>query len=206
MFQYFVSNGFLVNIPLLQYIKKNFFAFDIIYITSKAAMNRNLPSLLMCGSRKYLYLPLTEGFLFCTHPPPPSGNSSLPSNISSKNLFPLGISNGLLWKESSYNNTCSGSTQIYSPLINPVISFVICHPFLPVYFLSFILYSPCYPQFLCTHFQIILCHLPPVIPPPSPPFIPSHLQTRIKFYPQFFPVYPQSFSNSHYSLRKSYEK
>ena len=29
----------------------------------------------------------------------------------------------------------------YSPPIIPVISFVICHPFFPVYFLSFILYS-----------------------------------------------------------------
>ena len=89
----------------------------------------------------------------------------------------------------------------YSPPIIPVISFVICHPFFPVYFLSFILYSPLstpifvhlfsdYPlSFTPSHTTHFPHRLFPVIYKLAVNFtpkffqsIPSHFQTHIIVY------------------------
>ena len=59
------------------------------------------------------------------------------THFTKKDLFEKHISYCI----SSYNNIPSGSPQTFSSPIIPVISFVICHLFFTVYFLSFILYS-----------------------------------------------------------------
>ena len=63
-------------------------------------MNRNLPFLL-CVVPEKVHTSLPQKVL-CFAPHHPSGKSSLPSNFPSKSLFPLGISDGLLWKEYGY--------------------------------------------------------------------------------------------------------
>ena len=89
----------------------------------------------------------------------------------------------------------------YSPPIIPVISSAICHPFFPVYFLSFILYSPLsspifvhlfsdHPlSFTFSHTTLPHLCLFPVIyklavnfTPIFFQFIPSHFQTHIIVY------------------------
>ena len=82
----------------------------------------------------------------------------------------------------------------YSPLIIPVISFVICHPFFPVYFLSFILYSSqSSPIFVLLFSDYPLSFIPSHTTPFPHRLFPVIYKLVVNFIPNFFQSNPSHF-------------
>ena len=82
----------------------------------------------------------------------------------------------------------------YCPPIIPVISSVICHPFFPVYFLSFILYSPLStPIFVHLFSDNPLSFTPSHITPFPHRLFPVIYILAVNFTPNFFQSIPSHF-------------